>query len=377
MRRAETPALLITDPVNILYATGAQNMSIWAMRNTSRYLLLFAEGPVILFEPFGCEHLSQGLPTLDEVRPGIGVQYTSAGPGIEAAARRWASEIAPLVQASAGLGALVGVDRLPFAALDALRAAGLRLTDADAVVYEARRLKLSEELPYIEEAVNRVEAAAADLAQSIEPGMSEAEVWAEFQRGFIARGGQYISTRLIAGGPRSFPYFQECSARPLQAGELLCFDTDAIGYLGYAVDFSRTFLCGGARGGDAQRKLYGLARDQLAWNAELFQPGRSYREIAERTWPIPEAYRPTSYYCIAHGLGMSGEYPNVPHLQAGEAYPMEGVVEPGMVICVESYIGSAQAGQGVKLEDQFLITETGPKTLSRFPFEERLLGREL
>ena len=44
-----------------------------------------------------------------------------------------------------------------------------------------------------------------------------------------------------------------------------------------------------------------------------------------------------------------------------------------MVFCVESYIGSAGSGQGVKLEDQLLVTETGVEIMSDYPFEDRLL----
>lgn len=45
-----------------------------------------------------------------------------------------------------------------------------------------------------------------------------------------------------------------------------------------------------------------------------------------------------------------------------------------MVICVESYTGERGGVEGVKLEQQVLITETGTELLSRFPFEEALLA---
>ena len=73
---------------------------------------------------------------------------------------------------------------------------------------------------------------------------------------------------------------------------------------------------------------------------------------------------------------MSGEFPNIPHLSADMPYPIEGEVEAGMVLCIESYIGCARSGQGVKLEDQLLITETGVERMSASaPFDERLMGR--
>lgn len=44
-----------------------------------------------------------------------------------------------------------------------------------------------------------------------------------------------------------------------------------------------------------------------------------------------------------------------------------------MTICVESYIGREGGAEGVKLEEQVLITQTGVEVLSRFPFEDALL----
>ena len=71
---------------------------------------------------------------------------------------------------------------------------------------------------------------------------------------------------------------------------------------------------------------------------------------------------------------MSGEFPNIPHVTKGLPYPLTGAVEPGMVICIESYVGSEKTGQGVKLEDQLLINETSVERMSSIvPFDDRLL----
>ena len=53
----------------------------------------------------------------------------------------------------------------------------------------------------------------------------------------------------------------------------------------------------------------------------------------------------------------------------------DGVLEPGMTLCVESFIGREGGKEGVKLEEQVLITETGNVVLSRYPFEDDLLTR--
>ena len=44
-----------------------------------------------------------------------------------------------------------------------------------------------------------------------------------------------------------------------------------------------------------------------------------------------------------------------------------------MTVCVESYIGDVGGPDGVKLEQQVLITEAGPELLSRYPFEDDFL----
>jgi Xaa-Pro aminopeptidase len=41
-----------------------------------------------------------------------------------------------------------------------------------------------------------------------------------------------------------------------------------------------------------------------------------------------------------------------------------------MVICVESYLGPYDGGEGVKLEDQVLVTESGIEVLSSLAFME-------
>jgi hypothetical protein len=44
-----------------------------------------------------------------------------------------------------------------------------------------------------------------------------------------------------------------------------------------------------------------------------------------------------------------------------------------MSICLESFIGSERGVEGVKLEEQVLVTADGYQQLSTFPYEEDLL----
>ena len=71
---------------------------------------------------------------------------------------------------------------------------------------------------------------------------------------------------------------------------------------------------------------------------------------------------------------MTGEYPYLYHRMDYEDAGYDGVIEAGMTICVESYIGEDGGHEGVKLEQQLLVTDDGTELLSSFPFEDALLG---
>ena len=74
-----------------------------------------------------------------------------------------------------------------------------------------------------------------------------------------------------------------------------------------------------------------------------------------------------------HGIGMSDEWPGI--FQAEDAHAScDGVIEPGMVLAVESYIGEVNGADGVKLEEMILVTDQGSRQLTRFPYEDDLLA---
>jgi|GEM_PF-2845626 len=50
------------------------------------------------------------------------------------------------------------------------------------------------------------------------------------------------------------------------------------------------------------------------------------------------------------------------------------VIGPTMTLCVESFIGAAGESEGVKLEEQILMTETGTELLPNYKFEASLLA---
>ncbi len=370
-------AVVLVDPVNVRYATGTRNMQIFSARNPARYVFVAADGPVILFEFAGCAHLAAGFDTVDEVRIATTASYVAAAERLDEATGRWADEIADLVRAHGGGNRRVGVERFGAAAAFALARRGLEVRDAQAAVERARAIKVPGEVALMQDSIDAVTAAVQALRDGIRPGITENELWSVMWRHVIAHGGDYVETRLLNSGPRTNPWFQECSDRVLQVGDLVALDTDVVGRHGYYADFSRTFVCGGGRAGDAQRTLYRLAWEQVHHNLELIRPGLGFRELSERGWRIPPRYHRNRYYLLAHGIGMTGEYPYILYHDDFAAGGYDGVIEPGMVLCVESYVGAEDGGEGVKLEQQVHVTQDGWELMSAFPFEEALLGREV
>jgi Xaa-Pro dipeptidase len=376
LKARDLAGCVLVDPVNIRYATGARNMQVFHARNPARYLFVATEGPVVLFEFPGCHHLAAGLETIDEIRPATTVSFAAAGPEVENRARVWAAEIADLARRHSGGSPRLAIERVNYAAGAALAAEGFDLSDAQDPVERARAIKLPEELACIRASLAAVERGVAGMLDALRPGISENQLWARLHQSVIEEDGDYVETRLLSSGPRTNPWFNEAGRRQIGNGDLVALDTDVVGRFGYYADFSRTFFCGRRRPTGAQRTLYRLAHEQVQTNLALIRPGMTFRELSERAWPIPEAYVANRYFVLAHGVGMTGEYPYILHRQDfTQGY--DGVIEPGMTLCVESYIGAEGGADGVKLEEQVLVTERGVELLSRFPFDQSLLGREL
>ncbi len=366
-------AVVLSDAVNIRYATGTRNMQVFTSRNQpARYLLLTADRS-ILYEFAGCAHLADGFETVDEVRPALTASFVAAGPDIAGRERAWANGVAATIGELVGAGATVGVERVNAGAASALAATGLRLVDAQQPVEMARSIKSDEEVKCVKASLRAVERAVAELRAAIRPGATENELWSVLHRSVVAANGDYCETRLLNSGYRTNPWFQESSSKVIGPNELIALDTDVVGCHGYYSDFSRTFHSGPDDPTAEQRELYALAYEQVGYNIGVIEPGMTFREYSERAWDIPDRFRAHRYYLSAHGVGMTGEYPYLYHRADYADAGYDGVIEPGMTLCVESFIG-ADRGEGVKLEQQVLVTERGVEVLSEFPFEDSLLA---
>jgi Xaa-Pro aminopeptidase len=376
MRAKDYDALILLDPYNQRYATGSRNMFGYFLRNSTRYFFVPTEGPVILFEYPQSAHVSDCLETVQESRHSKLV-WSSVGNRDARTAKPFAQEVAELVRQYGRGSRKVGLDRCFHLLALALEAEKCVVTDCQQEILHVRRLKTANEIQCLRLSMACAEFAVSAVRDALHPGISEQELFARFYGEVIRHGGEFVETRLLVSGPRTNPWFKETSGRCVRPGELLALDTDTVGCFGYYCDFSRTFHCEPGRPTAYQKLLYRHAYDQIQHNIGIIRPGVSYRELAERAWKIPDRFVERRYTSVMHGVGMHGESPFVAHAQDYQSFGGEGVIEPGMVISVESYIGEVNGLEGVKLEEELLVTDTGTELLSRFPFEESLLGREL
>jgi Xaa-Pro aminopeptidase len=369
--RHDYGAALLSDPINIRYATGSRNMAVWTMHAPGRYAFVPVDGPVVLFEFATSKHVSRGLETVDELRDGTCAFYFLAGPRTAEMAERWAREIAALTHAHAGDRRLA-VDRCEPWLARHLEASGITLFDAQAPAELARMIKTPEELDCMQLSMDVCDVAVQRMRDALQPGVTENQLWAVLHETNVAHDGEWIECRLLASGPRTNPWFQECGHRVIEPGDLVGFDTDMVGPSGYLADISRTFLCPGRAPTAEQRRLYEIAQEQILTNVSVLQPGMSLREFSQRCWPVPDQYLPNRYMLMVHGAGMVDEAPAIAYAVDFPAWGYDGVIEEDMVLCVESFIGEDGGREGVKLEEQVVITSAGATIMSRSPLVDAL-----
>ena len=353
-------ACILFDPINIRYATDSRNMVLFSFHLMTRYVFIPANGPVILFEYPKCEFIYENNSTIDEVRQVIHWDYFSWGNKVSLKALEWAKTVDELMKKYSSDNNNLAIDVCDPVGINSLKDNyNYKLINAQKYLETARSIKSEDEIVCLKASVKTAEMGATLMHEKLQANMTEEELWAYLYKTNIENGGEWIETRLLTSGPRTNPWFQECSNRIIQKGDLVAFDTDMVGPYGYCADISRTFVEGGKLN-DEQKKLHELAYENIKYNEELIKPGMSFREFAEKAWKLPDNCFDNHYPCQIHGVGMCDEWPFIPYPDKDFSNgDYSGVFEENMVICVESYIGEVGGKQGVKLENQYLVTNKG------------------
>ena len=374
LQERDLAGILLYDPINVRYANGSSDMQVWILHNQHRYCWVPAQGLCTLFEYGRALHLARHLETIETIRPATVWTFFSAGDRIAERVALWAGELDEMIRDSgAGANKRIAADHLDVAGARELEALGWEIHNGQEVMELARAIKSDDEIACMVASISVCEAGMAKMQQEMRAGITENQLWSHLHQVNIAMGGEWIETRLLASGGRTNPWFRESSDRVIRAGEIVAFDTDLIGPFGYCADISRSWFCPPGRPSDEQKRLYTYAYDQIQTNIELFWPGQSFREIAEKSWRVPNEFVARRYGSMAHGVGLADEWPHVQFSDNADR-STGGMLETGMTVCIESYIGAEDGIEGIKLEEQILITEGAPQRLSTYPYETILLN---
>ena len=367
LEKKNLEACLLFDPVNIRYALDSTNMSIYNMHNLTRYCFIPLNGPVILYEYFNCEDQSSHLNLINEIRPAITWDYFSYGDQANEQLNKWVKEVKDLTNSYSKNSKKLAIDVINGPAVAALNKVGLEIVDAKSILEQARVIKSSEELKCMRAAIDVAEIGISKMRKELKAGMTEDELWSILHKTNIEHGGEWIECRILSSGERTNPWMQESSNKIIQSGEIVSFDTDMVGPYGYCADISRAFV-EGHKFNSEQKKLYLMAVEHVNYNAELIKPGLSFKEFTEKSWKLPEEYYGNRYSCMVHGIGLCDEWPMIRYPTDGGQ--REGCFEKNMTVTVETYIGKVGGKEGVKLEQQYLVTDNKLELMSHHPLED-------
>ena len=371
--------LLMFDPLNIRYATDTTNMQLWNTHNPFRAVLLCADGYMVIWDYKNSPFLADYNPLVRESRSGASMFYFSTGDRGEHVANSFVAEVDELMRAHAGANRRLAVDKIMIAGLRALEAAGFEVMEGEEVTEKTRAVKGADELLAMRCAHHACDSAVAAMERAAREGvprgdMSEDDIWAVLHAENIKRGGEWIETRLLASGPRTNPWFQECGPRIVQPNEIVAFDTDLIGSYGICIDISRTWWIGDHKPRPDMVDAMRHAHEHIMTNMQMLKPGVTLKELSLGGHELDEQFQKLKYGVKMHGVGLCDEWPSVPYPDNWQDGAFDYALEPGMVLCVEALVSPEGGNFSIKLEDQVLVTETGHENLTKYPFDPALMG---
>ena len=371
--------ILMFDPLNIRYATDSTNMQLWNTHNPFRACLVCADGYMVLWDYKNAPFLADFNPLVREKRSGASMFYFSTGDKTEDAADSFTAEVRDLIMEHSGGNMVLGVDKIMVAGLRGLEQQGFTVTEGEELTEHARSIKGKDEILAMRCANHACETACYEMEKAARAGvpqgnMSEDDIWAVLHAENIKRGGEWIETRLLASGPRTNPWFQECGPRVVQHNEIVAFDTDLIGAYGICIDISRTWWIGDEKPRPDMIEAMKIGVEHIETNMQMLKPGVNIQDLTRNTHVLPDIYQKQKYGCLMHGVGLCDEWPLVAYPDKMVAGAFDHELQAGMVLCVEALISPEGGDFSIKLEDQVLITEDGFENLTKYPHDPALMG---
>ena len=285
----------------------------------------------------------------------------------------WPAALAAVLEDRLLARSRVGFDLLPHFIYQGLRdrLPKLELVDASDVWVDIAAIKHPLEVALIEEALKVAQAGTAAAIQAAAPGATEIEVSAAAEYRMRCLGSEMNPfVPVVASGPNAAIWERVATTRRIESGDMVILDFGCV-HRGYTGDFARTIVAGEATA--PQRRIYRAAYEALREAVKTARPGvlcSAVDAVVRRVVQDAGLGKYVQGWASGHqlGFGLHGD----PLVGPGIDVPLQ----PGMVINLEPslYTFDDMTVGGVELEDTVVITQTGSRLLTDFPFDARLLS---
>jgi len=240
--------------------------------------------------------------------------------------------------------------------------------DASNVLSDMRLKKDKAEVDAMRHAVKIAQDALEATIPFIKVGMTEKEVSSELVVQLLKHGSEpeMPFSPIVSGGPNTANPHASPSDRKLQVGDLLVVDWGAA-YDGYISDLTRTFAVGQVD--EEYLKIHKIVKEANAAGRAAGKPGVPCANVDKAARDVIEQAGYGVYFThrTGHGIGMEGH--EEPYMRGDNMQ----LLEPGMAYTVEPGIYLPDRN-GVRIEDNVVVTETGVDVLSDMPREIRVVG---
>jgi Xaa-Pro aminopeptidase len=255
----------------------------------------------------------------------------------------------------------------------AFKKRGIEVVHAKPTMDLARMIKTEDEIELMRITCGNSETAFAAIAEAIRPGIRECDLVAIGIKALYEEGDDHTEDLVCCSGYNTNPYGWSFTDKPIRPGDLIYIDVDGASYQGYKSCVYRTFCCGKAT--QEQKDLYEECRAMLYDGMSVIKDGAMDYEVLEK-WPQSPEYwgykdwNDIGPYAIGHGLGLTLHDKPFFNQQQKQAGMPSQTFQEGMVLAVETYAGKKGGKDGVRLEENVLVTKEGYELLSRWPIQE-------
>lgn len=234
--------------------------------------------------------------------------------------------------------------------------------DIEPTLYRLRRRKDAHELARIKKAIAGTGKMYALARQIIEPGITELEVFSRLQAAAVEEFGEMLTGtgNDYACGERGGP---PRNGRKAQAGELYILDLGPA-FRGYFADNSRAFSVD-RKPTDAQQTAWSYVMKTFKHIESTVKPGKNCQELFfECQGILADAPEGVFNHHLGHGIGL---FPHEgPHLNP---YWNDTFEVGDVFTCEPGLYDEPLLKAGMRLENDYVVTEKGIENLSPFPME--------